>query len=58
MVEVNKDTCIGCGACSATCPNSFSINNDGKAEAISQEVVDCTKQAAEGCPVNAITVAQ
>lgn len=57
MVEVNKDTCIGCGACSATCPKSFVINDDGKAEAISQEVIDCTKQAAEGCPVNAITVA-
>ncbi len=57
MVEVNKDTCIGCGACSATCPASFAIGDDGKASAISQEIADCTKQAAEGCPVNAITVA-
>lgn len=57
MISVNEDMCIGCGACSATCPASFAIDDStGKAKAVSQDVSDCTKQAAEGCPVGAITV--
>lgn len=57
MISVDKDKCIGCGACSATCPNSFVMDNDGKAKVVSQDMADCTSQAAEGCPVKAITVA-
>lgn len=56
-ISVNKDLCIGCGACAAVCPDVFSIKDDGKAEAISQEGADCARNAAAGCPVQAITVA-
>ena len=27
MVTVNKDTCIGCGACAATCPDVFEMKD-------------------------------
>jgi len=37
MYKVNKEKCIGCGACEAVCPEGFKIGEDGKAEVVSQE---------------------
>jgi ferredoxin len=56
-IAVDKNTCIGCGACSATCPESFDMK-DGKAFAKRPEVEEltCEKEAEAGCPVNAISV--
>ncbi|OGF26874.1 ferredoxin [Candidatus Falkowbacteria bacterium RIFOXYB2_FULL_47_14] len=56
-ISVNKDACIGCGACVATCPDVFKLGDDGKSEVVSQNDTECAKKAAEGCPVQAITVA-
>lgn len=56
MITVNHDLCIGCGACVALCPNVFTMNNEGKSDVISQEDTDCAKNAADSCPVQAITV--
>ena len=65
---VKKDTCIGCGACTAIASNVFQIGDDGLAEAINpedvekkvKEVADSDKDdvidAAESCPVGAIEV--
>jgi ferredoxin len=53
---VNKDTCIGCGACTSLCPTSFEMGTDGKAEAISQEDSECAGNASQSCPVQAITI--
>ena len=33
MVKVNEN-CIGCGACTAVCPDVFDLNDEGKAENI------------------------
>ncbi len=55
-IEVNKETCIGCGSCAAICPSNFQMGADGKSEVISQEENSCTKEAAETCPVQAITI--
>jgi ferredoxin len=55
-ITVNKDLCIGCGTCAALCPDSFKLNNDGKAEVIGQEDTECAQKAAESCPVQAIRV--
>ena len=55
-VEVDKDKCIGCGACTAICPDVFEFDDDGLAKAVKQEVNDDTIAAAEGCPTEAITV--
>ncbi len=55
-ISVNKNICIGCGACAALCPDTFKLNNDGKSEVIKQEDTDCAKNAAQSCPVQAISV--
>lgn len=56
-ITVNKDLCIGCGACVALCPKVFKLGDDGKSEPISQEDKECAQKAAESCPVQAIAVA-
>lgn len=58
--KVNKDVCIGCGACQAIAENVFEIDNDGLAKAIVDEVPEEEKEnaidAKESCPTGAITV--
>lgn len=54
MVKVDKEKCIGCGACVAVCPEGFELV-EGKAK-IKNPDAKCIKKAAETCPVNAITV--
>ena len=66
--KVNKDVCIGCGACTAVAQNIFQIGDDGLAETInpdneneknsSEEDKDDVLDAAEGCPVGAIEVSE
>lgn len=57
--HVDQDTCIGCGLCPSICPEVFQMNDDGKAEEVVDEVPttaeDSAKEAADGCPVNAIS---
>ena len=67
--KVNKDTCIGCGACTVIADNIFQIGDDGLAEVINpienkdekiQEISDQEKEnvidASESCPTGAIEV--
>jgi len=56
-IAVDQGKCIGCGACAATCPASFKLEN-GKAIPVKPEVEElaCEKEAEAGCPVQAITV--
>ena len=53
MVKVDKEKCIGCGACASVCSESF-VMKDGKAEFTGKKA-DCTKEAIETCPVDAIS---
>lgn len=57
--DVNKDICIGCGACTAICPNVFEMDDDGhasvKTAVLNDADKDSAKDAAESCPVGAIT---
>lgn len=56
-IKINLDECIGCGVCSQLCPKVFELDEDeGKAMVISQEITDCAKEAADSCPVSAITI--
>ena len=52
MTNIDKELCIGCGACVSTCPEGFEMN-DGKAK-IKNPKAKCLKDAISICPVNAI----
>jgi len=56
-IEVKKELCIGCSACASICPESFQMESDGKAGVVSQDMKDCTKEASDACPVQAIIIA-
>ncbi len=55
--SVDQNKCIGCGACAATCPATFEMF-EGKARVKKAEVkkITCEEEAAENCPVAAITI--
>ena len=56
-IAVDQEKCIGCGACVAICPNSFKLTGD-KVHQVKSEVEEltCEKEAAAGCPVQAISI--
>ena len=57
-----NDTCIGCGLCESTCPEIFSMSEEGTAVAKDVEVPEdqlaAAAEAMEGCPVGAIEEVQ
>ena len=58
-VSIERQDCISCGLCVATCPEVFHFADDGLAEVIQQPTSgqeDAAKAAAEGCPVSIIYV--
>jgi ferredoxin len=56
-ISVDREKCIGCGACAATCPKSFEMF-EGKAREKASEVkkITCEQDAADNCPVGAIKI--
>lgn len=56
-ISIDKEKCIGCGACVAVCPNAFKMQ-ENKAVTVKPEVnkLSCEKDAADNCPVQAITI--
>lgn len=61
-VNVNKDICIGCGACQVIADKVFELGDDGYANAKVEIVEDNDKEdvidASEGCPVGAIEITE
>ena len=59
-VKVNRDSCIGCGACAAICDEDFEIDDEGLSVAKTEDVQEDKKQevqdAADSCPTGAIEV--
>ena len=59
-LKVDKNKCIGCGACISTCPKLFKYGSDSKSEVIkenlNEEETKCAKEAANTCPVDAIEI--
>jgi len=54
MVKINKEKCIGCGACASICSEVFEMK-DGKAHVKAQKDTPCVKEAIDSCPVKAIS---
>jgi len=56
--KVDKEKCIGCGACASIAGKTFKIGDDGKSEVINPTGDDeaTIKQAVDSCPVQAITL--
>ena len=53
-VTVNKDLCLGCGACTGVCPTeSLKIEDDGKCGCNQDTCIDCCACVAT-CPAEAI----
>ena len=55
-ITVQKERCIGCGACAAVCGNF--VMKSGKSNVVKAvvEELGCNKDAAEGCPVQCIKI--
>ena len=57
-VKVNKDSCIGCGACVAVAEGVFEIGDDGLSQAVGEVPKDkeeVAKEAMGVCPTGAIS---
>ncbi len=60
-VTVDKDLCTGCGLCVDECPDVFEMDEDAgvavvKSGDVPVDLEDSARDAAEGCPVEAILV--
>lgn len=57
---VDRDTCIGCEACVGTCPEVFSMDDEGKSvpikENIPDNILESAQDAKDGCTVSAISI--
>ena len=57
---VDADACTGCGLCPDICPEVFELNDDGiaevKVDSVPSEAADSAREAAESCPVEAISL--
>ena len=57
--KVNPDTCTGCGLCVSLCEDVFEMSGDVatvKLDPIPENLADAVRDAAESCPVEAISV--
>lgn len=58
-VKVNRDNCIGCGACEAICPEVFNLDDEGLSTVICNNFENIDEnsitEAVESCPTNAIS---
>ena len=54
-VKVDKDLCIGCGACTGVCPvAALTLDDEGKSQVDEAACIDC-HTCIGSCPVGAIT---
>lgn len=57
-INVNRDACIGCGACAAICEDVFEMDDEGlsvaKVDEVGEELKQSVQDAADSCPTGAI----
>ena len=59
-VSIDAELCTGCGACVDDVPDVFVMKDEVaevKTPEVSADLEDAVKEAAEGCPVEAILIA-
>lgn len=57
--KVDPDICTGCGLCPDICPQVFEMDGDiakAKGDTVPADAEDACREAAEGCPVEAISI--
>ncbi len=56
--KVDPDLCISCELCANTCPEVYSMGDDGFAHAIEEDIpedqLSDAEDARDGCPTSAI----
>jgi ferredoxin len=58
-ITIDQEKCIGCGSCTAVCPDVFEMDENNKAQVKKEkeEATDeCTQEAVDICPVQAIEI--
>jgi len=56
---VDRSGCIGCGACVATCPEVFKLDDEGISQPysdITDETEETAFEARDNCPVGVISI--
>lgn len=59
IIEVDPNVCIGAAPCTGVAPQTFGLNDEGKAvvlRTVDEDTADNILNAARSCPVSAITV--
>ena len=55
-ITVDKEKCIGCGACAAQCDNFEMKEDKAVVKKTKVEELGCNQESADICPVEAITI--
>ncbi len=56
-ITIDKDVCLGCGACVGVCPTgAIELGEDGKAGVVNPDVCAECGACVGTCPVSAVTM--
>ena len=56
---IDEEACTGCGLCTETCPEVFELSDDVASvivDEVPEDAIDTCKEAAEECPLEAISI--
>ena len=56
---IDPEACTGCGLCTEACPEVFELTDDVATvigDEVPEDAIDTCKQAAEECPLEAISI--